>query len=417
MRDRELYARILGIEKPWTATEVDLAVAQQEVRVQVAIRATARLRCPECGTPCRRHDTRSRRWRHLDTCQMKTILQADVPRVRCPEHGVLQIPVPWAEPRSGFTALLECIVIDWLKEANITAVAVQLGLTWDEVSGIMERAVARGLARRGELSPGRIGVDEVSFQKRHEYVTSVVDQDEGNVLYVADDRKTTSLEGFYEALGPEGCAGLKAIAMDMWPPFIQATRRHVPDAENKIAFDRFHVAGTLGKAVDLVRRAEHRELLQEGDLRLTGTKYQWLRSDDGNSDERWRQRFAALKTSTLRTARAWAIKQAAAGLWRYTVRGWAVKAWNRWLGWAQRSRLKPVLNAARTIRRHLWGILNAVVLDTTNAKSESTNAAIQRIKRMACGFRNRERFRNAIYFHLGGLDLYPALPDATHTDS
>jgi transposase len=198
---------------------------------------------------------------------------------------------------------------------------------------------------------------------------------------------------------------------------IQATRRHVPDAENKIAFDRFHVAGTLGKAVDLVRREEHRELLQEGDLRLTGTKYQWLRSDDGNSDERWRQRFAALKTSTLRTARAWAIKQAAAGLWRYTVRGWAVKAWNRWLGWAQRSRLKPVLNAARTIRRHLWGILNAVVLDTTNAKSESTNAAIQRIKRMACGFRNRERFRNAIYFHLGGLDLYPALPDATHTDS
>ena len=59
------------------------------------------------------------------------------------------------------------------------------------------------------------------------------------------------------------------------------------------------------------------------------------------------------------------------------------------------------------IKRHLHGILNAIVLGVTNARSEGINSRIQWIKYTARGFRNRDRFRTAIYFHLGGLDLYP----------
>ena len=94
-------------------------------------------------------------------------------------------------------------------------------------------------------------------------------------------------------------------------------------------------------------------------------------------------------------------------LWDYRSRAWAFKAWKRWLSWAFRSRLEPIRKVARTVREHLWGIINAIVLKADTGRSESMNRSIQQIKRKACGFRNRERFRNAIYFHLGGLELYP----------
>jgi len=114
-------------------------------------------------------------------------------------------------------------------------------------------------------------------------------------------------------------------------------------------------------------------------------------------------------------ARAWAIKETARELWGYVHRGWAERGWQRWLGWALRSRLEPIRKVARMVKEHLWGLLNAVVQGVTNATSESLNAKIQRVKKNACGFRNRERFRTAILFHCGGLDLYPR--PATHTIS
>jgi transposase len=150
--------------------------------------------------------------------QYRTIVIARVPRVECPEHGVVQVEVPWAEASSRFTARFEALVIDWLLEASFAAVARQVDLTWDEVAGIQERAVRRGLARRDLKPPKRIGVDETSFQRRHEYVTTVNDLDAGVVLYVADDRKQESLAAFYEGLGTEACAGLEAVVMDMWAP-------------------------------------------------------------------------------------------------------------------------------------------------------------------------------------------------------
>ena len=378
----------------------------------IGVKTGTRLGCPTCGEPCPGYDTRRRCWRHLDTCQFKTILEADVPRVECPTHGVLQIEVPWAEPGSGFTALMEALVIDWLKEASILAVARLMDLTWDEVDGIMQRAVRRGLARRPGLEPERIGVDETSFQKRHEYVTVVTDLDTSKVLYVADDRSKDSLQGFFDELEPADLLRLKVVSMDMWGAYISVVEHNVHRAEEKICFDKFHVAKHLGDAVDRVRRQEQREQARDGDRSLVGTKYKWLRNPEQMTEDA-SHFFERMKRIALRTARAWAIKEHAMCLWHYASRGWARKAWRTWISWAIRSRLEPVRRVARMIRDHLEGILNAIVLRATNAGAESVNAKIQRVKRMACGFRNRERFRNAIYFHLGGLDLRPA----THTDS
>jgi transposase len=411
--NQELYATILGIRPPWFVTQVDVRPKAEEVTVTIAVRADVQHACPSCGKPCPGYDTRRRSWRHLDTCQFKTILVTDVPRVECSEHGVLQIAVPWAEPGSGFTALMESLIIDWLLEANIKTVASRMRLTWDEIDGVQKRAVKRGLERRKLEDIRRVGVDETSFQKRHEYVTVVSDLERGRVLYVADDRTSDSLDGFWASLSTEQLSAIEAVAMDMWPAYESSTLEHVENALSKICFDRFHVARILNKAVDTVRKQEHRDLAAQGAGVLKGTKFVWLQNPENMTPKR-RQLFDLLRDSSLKTGRAWAIKDAARCLWSYVYRGWAVKAWKRWIVWAMRSGLEPIKEAANTIRNRLWGIVNAIALKVTNAAAESHNAKIQWIKKQACGFRNRERFRNAIYFHLGGLDLYPA-PLATHT--
>jgi transposase len=148
MRDRELYATILGVTAPWTVDRVDLDVAGGAVHVWLARTEGAPAQCPECQSPCTIYDHRDREWRHLDTCQLQTRLHARVPRVDCPTHGVLQSVVPWATPGSKFTLLFERLAIDWLREAAVTAVGRQLKLGWDAVWGIERRAVARGLERR-----------------------------------------------------------------------------------------------------------------------------------------------------------------------------------------------------------------------------------------------------------------------------
>ena len=405
MRDKELYAKILGIESPWRVTEVDLSLEDGEILVHLD-NGDKRPPCPECGKLCSGYDTRSRRWRHLDTCQYRTVLVAQVPRIECPVHGVLQIRVPWSEPGSRFTALFESLVIDWLQEASISAVTRLVGLDWGEVDRIMTRAVARGLTRRERRLPQRIGVDETSFQKRHEYVTVVCDQQEDVVVHVADGRGRDSLDDFYKTFDKEQRQAVESVAMDMWAAYIGSTVQYIPGAETKIAFDKFHVAQHLSNAVDKIRRQENKFLVEQGDERLKGSKYLWLQNPDNMSDERWSS-FESLRQASLKTARAWAIKEFAMSLWQYTYRGSARKAWNKWYSWAIRSRLEPIQEVAKMVQRHLEGILTAIVRGVTNARSEGINAKIQWIKYTARGFRNRERFRNAIYFHIGGLQLHP----------
>lgn len=413
MLDQDLYARILGIQPPWRVRNVELQLEAGEVQIFVVTDAKS-LRCPKCSKTSPGYDHRERRWRHLDTCQYRTILIADLPRVECAEHGVVQIAVPWSDPGSHFTALFEALAIDWLREASFSAVARLLRLSWDEVDGIQARAVTRGLARRKLAPPKRIGIDETSFQKGHEYVTVVSDLDRKVVLHVADDHYDGSLDEFYEKLGPKGVSQLEVICMDMWRAYVGATVRHVPDAYHKIAFDKYHVAQQLGRAVDLVRKSEHRALLAAGDETLKKTKYWWL-TNPANMSARVATLFRPLKQSALKTARAWALKESAMQLWSYVHRAWAEKAWKAWLRWAFRCRLEPMRVVAETVRKYLWGILNAVVHGATNALAEGMNSRIQAIKRMACGYRNRKRFHNAVYFHLGGLDLYPEAAWGTHT--
>ena len=164
------------------------------------------------------------------------------------------------------------------------------------------------------------------------------------------------------------------------------------------------------EAVDTVRKREHRALQAEGLDLLTGSKYLWLYSQE-NLPERHKQRFAALRATNLKTGRAWAIKESLRALWHYHRLGWARRFYKHWYFWASHSRLASIIDVARMINRHLTGVLNYfATAPITNATAEGLNSKIQTIKKMAYGYRNREHFKTAIFFHCGGLQLYPDHP-------
>jgi len=408
MEDRELYRRILGIENPWRVESVDLQLTSREVHIHLAHEDLNAWPCAECGAPARLYDHQpERQWRHLDTCQYRTILHAEPPRTQCPAHGVRVVKLPWAESSSRFTALFEALAINWLKAASQKAVAGQLGLSWDEVHGIMDRAVKRGLARRQAAPIPHLGVDEKAFRKGHKYMTVVNDLARGCVLYVAEDRKQESLDGFWATLTEGQLNGIEAVAMDMWDPYVNSVGAHVPDAAGKIVFDKFHVAQHLGNAVDEVRRKENKALRAQGDDRLKGTRYDWLRNPV-EMDPEDRRAFNALRNSELKTARAWALKETGMNLFNYVYEGPAKKHFKWWYGWAMRSRLEPIKEVAAMLKRRFDNIITYLKHRITNATSESINAKIQWVKYTARGFRNKQNFINAIYFHCGGLDLAPA---------
>jgi transposase len=410
MRDTELYRHLLGLESPWTVSRVDLDVKAQRVDVFAEHGDKKTWPCPDCGRERGLHDHEPERvWRHLDSCQFQTFLHARVPRVNCKDCGTKQVRVPWAEPRSRFTLLFERLAIDVLRECDVSGAAQILRVSWDEAHGIMLRAVERGLARRKHEVPRLMGIDEKALAKGHRYGTLVNDLERGIVINVAEDRTMESLWRCLAKFSLDDLAKVEAVAMDMWEPFVTMVHRLVDDADEKIVFDRFHIAAHMSEAVDKVRRLENRLLRAEGDDRLVGSKHMWLYSEP-NMPEKHRAGFDALRASKLKTARAWALKESLREFWAQPTLAKATAWWKRWYGWAMRSRLEPVKKVARMLKRHLPNILTYFAHRITNAGSEAINSVVQMLKKRAFGFRNFENFRASILFRCGGLDLYPSHP-------
>jgi transposase len=413
VQDTELYRHLLGLLAPWSVARVELDVSDQKVDVWVEHAKGTRWSCPTCGRELGLYDHAAERvWRHLDSCQFATQLHASVPRVQCPEHGVHQVKLPWAEERSRFTLLFERFAIGVLLETDLSGAMRILRIGWDAAFHIMERAVARGKLAKKTAAPTLIGVDETSVAKGQRYITVVCDLSRGTVEHLSEHRRAESLSDYYKALSDDELASIKAVSMDMHAPYIKATKDHVPAWHRKIVFDRFHVMQQLTKAVDLVRKAEHRALLENDDRTLVGSKYVWLYSEE-NLPARYNERFEELRARDLKTSRAWAIKENLRRLWQFRRLAVAKTFWKQWLDWALRSQLPPITRAAQTLQRYVGGIFGFFENRVTNAITERINGTIQRIKRAAHGYRNLNNFMTAIFFHCGGLQLYPP----THTET
>jgi len=400
------YALLLGIGSPWQVKAVELKLGEKKVEIELGWQWGLQAPCPECGQACSIHDCAPERtWRHLDTMQFTTLIRARVPRSACPEHGVKTLQVPWAAPQGRFTLLFERFAVEvLLASASVSQACELLGIGWETAHEMMRRAVARGLTRRQREALPHLGMDEKSFGRGQSYITLLTDLDQARVLDVVEERTAEAAGELWQTLTPEQKQTVEAVAVDMWEPFIRAIETAVPDAD--IVHDKYHVSSYLGKAVDQVRRAEHKELRAAGDETLTGTRQLWLYNPQNFNPEQ-AQEFAALKDLHLKVARAWAAKELFTRFWDYRGEGWARRFFQDWFGWVSRSRLKPVIEVAQTLKRHLENLLTYLKHHITNAVSEGMNSKIQNLKSAARGFRNFRNYRTRILFFCGKLDLYP----------
>jgi len=406
----EHYGALLGLDDHWCVAEVDLALDQQRVTLRLQAVADARCCCPDCGRGCPLKDhAPERSWRHLDTMQFQTVLVARVPRANCPSCGVKTCSVPWARPHGRFTLMFEAFAIRVLQAtSSIERARSLLGLGWEALHRIMQSAVERGLEARDLDGVTRVGIDEKNFRRGHSYVSVLSDHDGQRVLEVVEGRDCASVDGLCKPFTAGQLlkvrSGGRAVSLDMWQAFENSVNANLPHAD--IVHDRFHIMQHLGEAIDRVRRREHRQLKQQGDDTLTGTKYLWLSNPENISDQRWPE-FESLKQMHLKTARAWAIREQFNFFWDYRYRANAKKFFDRWYRWASRCQLTPVREKAKMIRRRLGNILTYFKHRITNGPAEGFNSRIQSIKSAARGFRNFDNYRIRILFFCGKLQLMP----------
>lgn len=401
------YSQALGLTDPWKVTDVTLDTSAKTLDIEVLFDAR-QAKCPECLALCPIHNLRERRsWRHLDMMQFTTTIHAQTPRTDCALHGVKTILVPWADAHSRFTLLFERFAIEVLQAtASITQAQSLLRLSWDAVQRIKERAVERGMARRdtNEIIV-YAGVDEKSFLKGHHYASLATNLGKGSVLDVVEERTIEAATALLNKAIPESQRGtVKAGAMDMWEPFMKSWRTVFPHAP--IVHDKFHISGYLGKAVDSVRKSEHRALMKDGNDLLTGAKYLFLKNTENHTDDE-KIRFKALMRDELKVGRAWVLKEAFRHFWEYDYAGAARKFFNCWYFRATHSRLKPMIDVAKMMKRHLEGLLAHCLHKISNAVTEGLNSKIQAIKANARGFRTFANYRVAILFGCGKLEMLP----------
>lgn len=403
------YAMLLGLGSEWKVSNVNLDLPGRKVDIYLEY-ASKEAICPECGVLAKVYDQQPERiWRHLDTMQFETLIHAKTPRVKCPDHKVRVIELPWATKSSHFTLMFEAFAIEVLKAArSIKDAQKLLRLSWWQTHEIMKAAVERGLARREAEEISFVGMDEKSFLKGKDaeaFVCIMTDIDNHRVLDVARGRSSDGAKVLIEkALNPFQQYMVCAVAMDMSAPFEKAVRELMPCAD--IVFDKFHVEMHLGEGVDNTRKGEHKALLARNDSRLAKSKYLWLTGFEQLSDEAIAKRNDLLKCA-LDTGKAWGLKELFGWFWKSQDRHWAKANFAFWYEQVMKSGLKHMIKVANTLKNHLYGLLAWFDSRIDNALTEGFNTTIQALKATAKGYRNFENFRTAILFYCGKLDMTP----------
>ena len=398
------YQNVLCLPAPWYVERVECFADAKRVDVWIKHRES-RFHCPECMGEYAVHDhLPERTWRHLDTCGYQTFLHARLPRVKCALDGKVTAWVPFATPQTSVTEEMECRCIMAMQECTMQGAESLTGVSVRKLERIRSLAVERGLGRREEQPLSRIGIDEKQVFARHKYFTVICDQKARSVYDVIDSRKTEAVSPWFEA-NKAILHDVETAAMDMSAGYASVIGGCLPNAA--VCFDKFHVVQIMNKAVDATRKEEQKSLPDARRKLMFGSRYCFLYARE-NLPAKYRDKFDEVAALATKTSRAWAIKEALRDALSLALPDFE-PAFKKWHWWATHSRLEAVRKAAKTLKSHLHGIMNAVEYGVTNALAEGLNSKIEAIKRAACGYRSKSRFRIAILFHCGKLDLMPKL--------
>jgi transposase len=403
MRDTDLLQLALALVPPWLVRRSDFDPERRRLDIHIDFARGSRFACPGCGAAdCPAYDTEEMTWRHLNFFQHHAYLHARVPRIDCASCGIKKVSVPWAREGSGFALLFEALIMALVQAMPVKAVARLVGEHDTRLWRVIHHYVDRGRARADFSAVTRVACDETAARRGHDYITLFVDLDRARVLFATEGKDAGTVAAFAADFAAHGGdpGAVAEVCIDMSPAFIKGTADHLPNAA--VTFDKFHAVKIINDAVDRVRRAE-----QKAHGQLTGTRYIWLRNPATLSDKQ-RATLESLRTRTLKTARAYQIRLTFQEFYDQPDGTAAAAFLKKWYFWAAHSRLAPIIEAARTVKRHWDGILRWFDSKIANGLIEGINSLVQAAKAKARGYRSTRNLTAIVYLLAGKLDL--ALP-------
>ena len=404
MRVTTAYKGMLGLAGAWVR---DVEFGERAMIVTVTLRRKTPV-CSGCGTKglgVKEH--RVKRWRHLDVGGLRCVIECRLRRLYCPGCGDVYEAVEWARGGARYTRDFDDLTAWLAQQMNQTQITRLMRIGWETVGNVVARVVAEKLPSGRLNGLELIGVDEVSYGADHRFLTSVVNHESGAIVWATEGRNAASLQAFFDQLTDEQKASIRAVSIDMSAGYEKAIRGSIPDAE--IAFDPFHVVKLGGEAADKVRREEYnahgRSSTGEGKW-IKGARYSLLK-DPANQTPKQLLKLAEVVLTNKRMYRALLLY----GELRYIYKlpyAEAVVRLDAWLAWASRSRLKPFVKLARTIRKHKQGVLAALKLGISNGRLEAMNSKVRLLSHRAYGFHSANALIAMIYLCCAGIQI--ALP-------
>jgi transposase len=399
MRDTELFQMALALSPPWTVSECRFDAQARQLDIRLDFPRGSTFPCPVCAAPgCHAYDTEEMTWRHLNFFQHEAYLHAFVPRVTCTACGVKKVAVPWARAGSGFTLLFEALVMTMLTSMPVAAVARIAGEHDTRLWRILHAYIDDARAKADFSKVTRVAFDETAARRGHDYVSLFVDLDQHRVLFATEGKDAGTVEAFATDLAAHGgsAEAVTEVCIDMSKAFIAGTAASLPEAE--ITFDKFHVVKIVNEAVDQVRRDE-----QKSRQELKKSRYLWLKNP-ANLSERQQAHLQGLAGTNLKTARAYQIRLTFQDLYDQP-KAEAEAFLKRWYFWATHCRLPPMIEAAKTIKRHWDGVLRWFHTRIANGILEGINSLVQAAKAKARGYRSTRNLKAIIYLIAGKLQF------------
>ena len=402
---QQIFAMALNLPEPWFVEDVAMKLApggsQMELHITVNYRRGAHFKCPDCDCNelCPVYDTAEHTWRHLNFFQYKAFITARVPRVKCKEHGVKTVEVPWARPNSGFTMLFEMGILLMVKEMPVSTVAERIGEQDTRLWRVIKHYTTEARKNVDMSGVVAIGMDETNTKGQH-YITVVMDLHSRRVLFATEGKDSTTVGKFVEDFKAHNgnTNNIKVITSDMSLAFEKGIQENFEQAG--LVIDKFHVIKHLNEGVDAVRKAEVADRQE-----LKQSKYIWLKNKE-NLTEKQQIKLENMLQKHPKVSRAYAMRCEMQDIYSecddYTS---AEKRIKKLISWMMHSRLEPMKKCARMLKNHLQDILNYFTFRYTNAILEGENSVVQNVKRRARGFRNIEYFICMIYLVSGQLPL------------
>ncbi len=397
-----LFQLALGVVSPWRVEKIVFDAEHRRLDLQLGFARGARFPCPECGAEdCPVHDVTQKEWRHLNFFQHEAYLHAGVPRVRCQEHGVRLLEVPWARPGSGFTVLFEALVMALMREMPVKAAARIVGEQDTRLWRLLLFHVDAAREREDFSEVANVGVDETSHRRGHDYVSVFVDLDRSKAIFATPTREKKVIGEFKADLETHRGDATRVVnfSADFWRPYRDGVIENFENAA--VTADRYHIVQMLNRAVDEVRRREQRR--EPG---LKRSRYLWLKKPS-KLTARQRQDLPYLRRRYRQTGRAYELKLEFDDLWEQTAEaapGYLVD----WCLDVYRTKLEPMKDFVDTIDDHRDEVLRWFQTGINNGVLEGINSLVQAAKRRARGYRTDRHFIAMIYMTAGQLSF--ALP-------